>query len=73
VFAVLMSLVAAFYYIRVVKVMYFDAPITATTVAAPADVRVVLTINGALVLILGLLPGGLMSLCAQAIIQTLGT
>lgn len=67
VFAVMMSLVAAFYYIRVVKVMYFDAPITATTVAAPADVRVVLTINGALVLLLGILPGGLMTLCANAI------
>jgi NADH-quinone oxidoreductase subunit N len=73
VFAVLMSLVAAFYYLRVVKVMYFDAPITATTVAAPADVRVVLTLNGALVLILGILPGGLMTLCAQAILKTLGT
>jgi NADH-quinone oxidoreductase subunit N len=73
VFAVMMSLVAAFYYIRVVKVMYFDEPITATTVAAPADVRVVLAINGALVLVLGILPGGLMTLCAQAIIKTLGT
>ncbi len=73
VFAVLMSLVAAFYYIRVVKVMYFDEPITATTVAAPADVRVVLTINGALVLLLGILPGGLMTLCAQAIVRMLTT
>jgi NADH-quinone oxidoreductase subunit N len=73
IFAVLMSLVAAFYYIRVVKVMYFDAPITATTVAAPMDVRVVLTINGALVLILGVLPGGLMTLCAQAIVKMLGS
>ena len=73
VYAVLMSLIAAYYYIRVVKVMYFDAPITATTVAAPADVRVVLTINGALVLVLGLLPGGLMTLCAQAILKMLTT
>jgi len=73
VFAVLMSLVAAFYYIRVVKVMYFDEPITATTVAAPVDVRVVLTLNGALVLILGILPGGLMTLCAQAIVKMLGS
>ena len=64
VFAVLMSLVAAYYYIRVVKVMYFDEPITATTVAAPADVRVVLTLNGALVLVLGIVPGGLMRRCA---------
>jgi NADH-quinone oxidoreductase subunit N len=73
IFAVLMSLVAAYYYIRVVKVMYFDAPLTATTVSAPADVRVVLTINGALVLILGILPGGLMTLCAQAIVKMLGS
>ncbi|GAB3646345.1 NADH-quinone oxidoreductase subunit NuoN [Ramlibacter alkalitolerans] len=73
VFAVLMSLVAAYYYIRVVKVMYFDAPITATTVAAPADVRIVLTLNGALVLVLGILPGGLMTLCAQAIVKMLGS
>jgi NADH-quinone oxidoreductase subunit N len=73
VFAVLMSLVAAYYYIRVVKVMYFDEPLTATTVAAPADVRVVLTLNGALVLVLGILPGGLMTLCAQAIVNMLGS
>jgi NADH-quinone oxidoreductase subunit N len=73
IFAVLMSLVAAFYYLRIVKVMYFDAPITVTTVAAPVDVRVVLTINGALVLILGILPGGLMTLCAQAIVKMLGS
>ena len=72
-FAVLMSLVAAFYYLRVVKVMYFDAPITATTVAAPMDVRVVLTVNGALVLILGILPGGLMTLCADAIVKMLAS
>jgi NADH-quinone oxidoreductase subunit N len=68
IFAVLMSLVGAFYYLRVVKVMYFDEPITATTVTAPLDVRVVLTINGALVLLLGLMPGGLMALCARSIV-----
>jgi NADH-quinone oxidoreductase subunit N len=72
-FAVMMSLVAAFYYLRVVKVMYFDEPITVTTVAAPIDVRVVLTINGALVLILGILPGGLMTLCADAIVKMLAS
>jgi NADH-quinone oxidoreductase subunit N len=73
VFAVVMSLIGAFYYLRVVKVMYFDAPITATTVSAPLDVRAVLSVNGALVLILGIVPGGLMTLCAQAIVLTLGT
>jgi len=73
IFAVMMSLIGAFYYLRIIKVMYFDAPITASTVSASADVRVVLTINGALILILGILPGGLMALCAKAIVTTLGT
>ncbi|WP_431275761.1 NADH-quinone oxidoreductase subunit NuoN [Variovorax ureilyticus] len=73
VFAVVMSLIGAFYYLRVVKVMYFDAPLTATTVSAPHDVRAVLTVNGALILILGILPGGLMALCARAIVATLAT
>jgi NADH-quinone oxidoreductase subunit N len=71
VFAVMMSLVGAFYYLRVVKVMYFDAPVTATTVSASFDVRTVLAINGALILILGVLPGGLMTLCYDAIAATL--
>jgi NADH-quinone oxidoreductase subunit N len=73
IFAVMMSLIGAFYYLRVVKVMYFDEPITATTVSAGADVRTVLAINGALVLLLGLFPSGLMALCADAITKTLGT
>ena len=67
IYAVLMSLIGAFYYLRVVKVMYFDEPVTATTVSAPADVRVVLSINGLLMLVLGIVPGALMALCAQAI------
>jgi NADH-quinone oxidoreductase subunit N len=73
IFAVMMSLIGAFYYLRVVKVMYFDAPITASTVSAPFDVRAVLTLNGGLVLLLGLVPGGLMTLCADVIVQMLGT
>ena len=73
VFAVVMSLIGAFYYLRVVKVMYFDAPLTATSVSAPLDVRFVLTLNGALVLVLGVLPGGLMALCADAIVRALAT
>jgi NADH-quinone oxidoreductase subunit N len=71
VFAVIMSLVGAFYYLRIVKVMYFDKPVTASTVSASIDVRFVLTLNGALILILGIVPGGLMTLCAKAIIATL--
>ncbi len=71
IFAVLMSLIGAFYYLRVVKVMYFDEPVTATTVSATTDVRVVLSINGLLVLVLGIMPGALMALCADAIARML--
>ncbi|MFN4102838.1 MAG: NADH-quinone oxidoreductase subunit NuoN [Tepidimonas sp.] len=67
VFAVLASLVGAFYYLRVVKVMYFDTPAQTAPIQAPLQVRAVLSVNGALVLILGLLPGGLMTLCIQAV------
>ncbi|WP_210546874.1 NADH-quinone oxidoreductase subunit NuoN [Rhodoferax sp. PAMC 29310] len=73
VFAVIMSLVGAFYYLRVIKVMYFDEPTSSAEISAPMDVRAVLTINGALVLGLGILPGGLMALCAHSIIQMLRT
>jgi NADH-quinone oxidoreductase subunit N len=69
VFAVMMSLIGAFYYLRVVKVMYFDAPLAANDqpISAPADASAVLAVNGALILILGIVPGGLMTLCAQSI------
>lgn len=78
VFAVLMSLIGAFYYLRIIKVMYFDAPLPSNNqpVVAAADARIVLTLNGALLLILGVMPGGLMTLCAQAmnsIVKSLGT
>ena len=73
VFAVMMSLIGAFYYLRVIKVMYFDQPLTVSTVSADKHVKAVLVINGGLVLVLGLLPGGLMSLCAVAVVQALGT
>ncbi len=71
VFAVAMSLIGAFYYLRVVKLMYFDEAVTATTVTADADVRVVLSLNGLLVLVLGIVPGALMSLCARSVAQML--
>jgi NADH-quinone oxidoreductase subunit N len=62
-----MSLIGAFYYLRLVKVMYFDAPVQTAPIEAGADVRSVLSLNGALVLVLGIVPGGLMALCAQSV------
>lgn len=72
--AVLLSLVGAFYYLRVVKTMYFDEPAAGPALlAAPTEVRVLLSLNGAAVLVFGLLPGGLMALCADAIRLALAT
>jgi NADH-quinone oxidoreductase subunit N len=74
VFAVLMSLIGAFYYLRVIKVMYFDDTVgTAGPITAPRDMRVLLSLNGALLLVLGILPGALMALCADAIVVMLKT
>jgi NADH-quinone oxidoreductase subunit N len=67
VFAVMMSLIGAFYYLRLVKVMYFDVPVQTAPIHAGLDVRAVLSLNGGLVLGLGILPGGLMAICGQAI------
>jgi NADH-quinone oxidoreductase subunit N len=71
VYAVMMSLVGAFYYLRVVKVMYFDAPTSHAKITAAPDVRTVLALNAALLLVLGLLPGALMTLCANAVVKML--
>jgi NADH-quinone oxidoreductase subunit N len=70
--AVVLSLIGAYYYLRLVKVMYFDEPYAqAAPISPQGDVKAVLSLNGAAVLLLGLLPGGLMALCAQAILKSL--
>ncbi|MBA3599013.1 MAG: NADH-quinone oxidoreductase subunit NuoN [Methylibium sp.] len=66
--AVLLSLVGAFYYLRIVKTMYFDKAESHVSLSSgPGEVRALLAFNGALVLGLGLMPGGLMTMCAEAI------
>ncbi len=65
--AVLFSLVGAFYYLRIVKLMYFDEPKDAMPVTAGGSVRVLLSANGLALLALGLLPQPLMSICFIAI------
>ncbi|MFN3984326.1 MAG: NADH-quinone oxidoreductase subunit NuoN [Rhodocyclaceae bacterium] len=71
VLAVVMSLVGAFYYLRVVKVMYFDEPEDTAPIHAPADVRVLLSVNALSIALLGLLPQGLMTLCTMALLESL--
>jgi NADH-quinone oxidoreductase subunit N len=73
VFAVLMSLVGAFYYLRVVKIMYFDEASRAEPLVRGQGFSALLAVNGAAVLGFGLLPGGLMDLCRDAIIKALAT
>jgi NADH-quinone oxidoreductase subunit N len=71
--AVLFSLVGAFYYLRVIKVMYFDAPTDEGPVEATFGLRSLLSVNGLLVLVLGIFPASLMGLCYQAIRLTLAS
>jgi NADH-quinone oxidoreductase subunit N len=71
--AVVLSLVGAFYYLRVVKVMYFDEPTDRSAIVSSREVGLVLSLNGAAVLIVGLLPDGLMSVCREAIVKALAT
>ncbi|HEV8260792.1 MAG TPA: NADH-quinone oxidoreductase subunit NuoN [Burkholderiales bacterium] len=65
--AVLFSLIGAFYYLRIVKLMYFDAPADAAPIDPRADIRVLMSANGLAVLVLGLAPGSLLAICERAI------
>jgi NADH-quinone oxidoreductase subunit N len=69
--AVLFSLIGAFYYLRVVKFMYFDAPVDTTPIVSRADARWVMGLNGLAVLLFGIFPGRLMDLCLIAINSSL--
>jgi len=69
--AVMASLIGAFYYLRVVKVMYFDEPDHELTVSGSGATKGILSLNCILVLALGMVPAGLMSLCLDAMRRTL--
>ena len=71
--AVLFSLVGAYYYLRIIKLMYFDDATDTTRIVANGDMRIALSLNGVAVLVLGLLPGPLMAACAAAILRTLAS
>jgi NADH-quinone oxidoreductase subunit N len=71
--AVLLSLIGAYYYLRLVKVMYFDEPVQTAPVGSTQGVSALLALNGAAVLLFGLLPGGLMAICRDAIVKALTT
>ena len=66
---VLASVVGAYYYLRVIWYMYFDAAEDKSVFQAELDTRLVLSLNGVAVLVLGVLPGWLMALCISVIAQ----
>lgn len=71
VFAVLMALIGAFYYLRVVKYMYFDDAEDNSPISAPVDMKLLLSVNAIALLILGLLPEQFMEACGYAILHSI--
>jgi NADH-quinone oxidoreductase subunit N len=69
--AVMFSLIGAFYYLRVIKLMYFDAPESHAPISVGSDTGLLISINGLGMLFLGLMPGALMSVCAVSVQQSL--
>ena len=67
VLAVLFALIGAFYYVRLVKLMYFDAPQDTAPIEPRGDVRVLMSANGLAMLVFGIMPQPLMALCLYSI------
>lgn len=71
--AVMFSLIGAYYYLRVIKAMYFDEPSDTSKIVVTTDMQVALSLNGALIVALGIMPGSLMATCVTAIAKTLAS
>ena len=69
--AVIFSLIGAYYYLRVVKIMYFDQPNDTSPIEAPLNMKVLASANGLAVAVLGIFPQALMSLCAFSLLRSL--
>ena len=71
VFAVLMAVIGAFYYLRIVKLMYFDEPTDHSPIINPPEMNMLLSVNALGLLFLGIMPQRLMDICAYAIAHSL--
>lgn len=69
--AVMFSLVGAFYYLRVVKLMYFDAPVDSAPITAGLDVRLLVSLNGLAIAAFGLFPDEVMLVCTTTLMRSL--
>ncbi|MCP2938025.1 hypothetical protein NK983_35555, partial [Salmonella enterica subsp. enterica serovar Typhimurium] len=67
----LLSLVGAFFYLRVVKLMYFDEPLDNSPLVASGEMRALLSVNALAIALIGLMPQSLLALCASALGQAL--
>jgi NADH-quinone oxidoreductase subunit N len=73
VLAVLFSLIGAFYYLRVVKMMWFDEPSDTAPLVVKGDMQFVLSLNGVAIVALGIFPGTLLGACFTAMTRTLAS
>ncbi|HJU99943.1 MAG TPA: NADH-quinone oxidoreductase subunit NuoN [Burkholderiaceae bacterium] len=73
VLAVMFSLIGAFYYLRVVKMMWFDEPTDNSPLSIPGDMNLVLSLNGLALVVVGMLPGPLLASCLSAMTKTLNS
>ena len=64
---ILFAVIGGFFYLRVVKLMYLDAPADEAKVSLPKDSGVALAVNGILIILMGVLPGPLMDWCIEAV------
>ncbi|MEV4781225.1 NADH-quinone oxidoreductase subunit NuoN [Burkholderia sp. LMU1-1-1.1] len=71
--AVMFSLIGAFYYLRIVKLMWFDEPTDSSPIVAHGDMKFVLSVNGLAIVVLGILPEPLLAMCMKAMQATLAT
>ncbi len=73
VLAVVFSLIGAFYYLRVVKTMWFDDAQDTAPISTPMDMQIALSVNGVGIVMLGMLPGTMLAACMNAMTKTLGS
>jgi len=66
--AVLFSIIGAYYYLRVVKIMYFDKPLAPVITGTSPAMQLILSLNGVAILFIGVAPGFLMAMCLSALV-----
>ena len=70
IFAMLMSVIGAFYYLRVVKMMYFDEAVDRVDIVVPGEIKLILALNALALLTIGMFPERLLDLCFQVVSQS---